>query len=145
MVRLSKKKVDNYVWNKLFYIFFVVLNKKRNNAEFTKFILSIFSYPEEIMLIKRIGIIYLIMKNYDKNKITQVLNVSKTTIDKYRLIIEKNKNIYEYFIKIIEKEKISNIFEEIFSTLYGPGTYGIDWKSALIRKKKISERKIHGF
>ena len=145
MVRLSRKKIEKYIWNKLFHIFYIILNKKKNDEDFSNFILSIFSYPEEVMIIKRIGIIYLLLRKYEKYKICKVLSVSKASVNKYRLIIEKNKEIYSYFIRLIEKENLLNIFEEVFNSLYGPGTYGIDWKAAWERKQKIEQRKIHRF
>jgi len=96
------------------------------------------------MLIKRIGLIYLLLMKIEKYKIRELLNVSRGTLDRYQLIIEKNKDIFDDFKNLIKKEKIVNLFEEIFSNLYSPGTYGINWDSAWSRKKKIIRRKEYG-
>ena len=144
MVNLSKKRIQKDVWIKLFNIFFVILNKKRSKKDFAKIILSILSYPEQVMLIKRIGLIYLLLMKIEKYKIRELLNVSRGTLDRYQLIIEKNKDIFDDFKNLIKKENIVNLFEEIFSNLYGPGTYGINWDSAWSRKKKIIRRKEYG-
>jgi hypothetical protein len=143
-MQLSKKRINRYIWIRLFTIFSKIFNKKRTQDEFSTLIISIFSYPERIMLIKRIGLIYLILNRCEKYKIVKILHVSKTTIDKYFLIIEKNRKVYTQFIKLIQKEKIFNLLDEIFSTLYGPGTPGIDWKAAWERRRRIEQRKTQG-
>ena len=144
MVQISNKRLDEYVSSKLSRLLFILLSNKRSKEEFDTVIHSIFSFTERIMILKRIGIIYLLLKDVKKYKIRKVVGVTRATLDKYNLIIEKSPIIFKKFKKIIKEEKIKNIFDEILNTLYGPGTPGVNWSSAWERRKKLSRKKSLG-
>jgi hypothetical protein len=96
------------------------------------------------MLIKRIGILYLLIKKRKNYEICETLRISSATLNKYVLILDKDDKSYKYFKKIIQKEKIKNIIEELINTLYGPGTPGVDWSEARKTKIRINKRKSIG-
>lgn len=145
MVNISKKKIDNYVLDRLFELLFVVFSENRKESDFRNLFISLFSNTERIMIVKRLGLIYLMLKNFKKNDICRLIKISKATFDKYKLIIDKDPIIYEKFKSFIKKEKAINIFEEIINILYGPGTPGVNWTDALKTKRKIEIRKKYGF
>ncbi len=144
MVQISKRKIDKYVLNKLLDLLFEIFVISRNQAEFNIFFISLFSPAERTMIVKRLGLIYLLLKGVNNYNICKLLKISSATLDKYRLILDKNIEIYEYFKNIIQKEKIKNIFEDVFNSLYGPGTPGVDWSEAWKTKRRIIRRKKFG-
>ena len=144
MVNVSKRKLDEYILERLFDLLYEIFAIKRNTKDFNKIFVSLFSPTERLMIIKRLGAIYLLLKGILKRDICKLLSLSPTTLDKYQLILDKETEIYSYFQKIIRKEAIKNIFEEIINTLYGPGTPGVDWSEAWKTKRRIAERKEYG-
>jgi len=144
MVNLSKKKLDEDVLNKLFVLLFSLIAKKRDIDEFMNVFVGFISLPERIMIVKRIGIIYLLIKKVQKDSIEKVLGVSRVTINKFELLLETNSEILTMFRELVKKEFVSNLLDEIISFIYPPGTYGIDWRAAWERKKRIEKRKRTG-
>src|SRR4030066_1970613 len=114
MVNISKNKIDRYMQDKLFNLFFEIFSVKRNQNDLKTIFISLFSYTERLMIIKRLGLIYLLLRGFRKCDICKLIKVSTATLDKYKLILDKNINIYNYFKKFILKENISNLFEELF-------------------------------
>ena len=141
MVRNSYKKLDENISDKLKRFLFYLLGNKTSKKEFETVIESIFSNAEKIMILKRIGIFYLLLKGIEKYKIKKVIKVTRATIDKFNLIIEKNPKLYKNFDKLIKKENIIQLFEEIIISIYGPGTPGLDWNESLKRKRKLISKK----
>ena len=135
MVQISNKKLDDYVSSKLSDLLFNLLGKKKSKKDFNIVVDSIFSLVEKTMILKRIGLIYLLLKGIKKYEIKNTLGVTINTLDKYSLVIEKNPSVYNNFIKIIKKDNLALFFEDLLNTLYGPGTPGVDWTSA--RKDQI--------
>jgi len=144
MVNISKRKLDDIIFNKLLSLLFEIFALKRKEQDFKSFFVSLFSYTERIMLIKRVGIIYLSLKGLKNNEICKLLKISSATLNKYKLILDKNIDTYNYFEKLIKFEKISNIIEEILNLVYSPGTPGVDWSEARKTKIKIANRKKYG-
>lgn len=141
MVRLSKRQLDKYVQQRLYELLFEMFSIKRSEKDFKNFFMSLFSSNERIMLIKRIGLIYLLIKGVTASNICDILKISPSTLSKYSLILDKNKNAYDYFGKVVKKVKLVNILEEVINTLYGPGTPGVNWSDAWKTKNRILKRK----
>lgn len=141
MVRLSKRQLDKYVQQRLYELLFEMFSIKRSEKDFKNFFMSLFSSNERIMLIKRIGLIYLLIKGVTTSNICDILKISPSTLSKYSLILDKNKNAYDYFGKVVKKVKLVNILEEVINTLYGPGTPGVNWSDAWKTKNRILKRK----
>ncbi len=144
MVQNSRRKLNSALSDKLSGLFFTLLCSKKDKDTFNIIIESIFSSVERIMILKRIGMIYLLLRDIKKYNIKKLLGVTRATLDKYSLIIEKNPLLYMEFKKIVQRDKIKLLFEEILSFLYGPGTTGIDWIAAGNRRKRISRKKEFG-
>ena len=145
MVNLSKKKLDDYVFYRLYDVLFAVFITKRDYQEFNKFFISLFTPTERTMLIKRIGIIYLILKKFSKTEICKLLKISPSTYEKYYQTLDLNNEVFDYFNSSIKSEKFANIIEQTLNTIYGPGTPGVNWSEAWKTRKRIDKRKEYGF
>lgn len=144
MVQISSKRVDEETLTKLKGFLFYLLARQPNKNKFYSIIGSVFSEIEILMILKRLGIIYLLLIGIQKYKISQTLRVTRSTIDKFSLIIEKNNDYYEYFKKLINKEKVKLLFEDLINTLYGPDTPGVNWSEAWKTKQEIKRKKEEG-
>lgn len=141
MARISRFQLDDGTLDKLFNLFFTVVGKKNSFSEFKDIITDILSFTERVMIAKRIAIIYLLIKNIDHMSISETLKVSPSTVAKFHLIMEKSTGVVPIFKRLIKTEKIGEFLEEIYLTLRGPGTAGVNWSSAWQQKNKLEKRK----
>ncbi len=141
MVQISKRKISDELFSKLFLLFFQIVGKKDNSDDFRQVVNDLFSPVERIMIAKRVAIIYLLLKQIDKATICTVLKVSSSTVAKYAILIEKSEGIVPQFKKILKSEKIRIFLEDIINSFFAPGAYGVNWKRAWKRKIVSEKRK----
>ena len=144
MTRISRFKLNDRVYNKLFVLLFEVLGKRKNKEEFNKILLDLFSPTERIMIAKRVVIIYLLMKNIDYRIICNVVKVSNGTVSKFKLLMEKSQGIVDGLRRTLEEEKLIMFFEELYNDLFPPGVYGVNWSNAWKRKIELQRKKQEG-
>ena len=144
MVRNSPYTLNQDKFNKIFGIFYEVVGNNKNRDKFNQIMLDLLTPAERIMLIKRIAIIYLLMKNIDYRMICETLKVSNTTVSKFRLMTERSEGIVPALKTILAIDKVSLFFQEVFNEIFPPGLYGINWHSAWKRKMKLERKKIEG-
>ncbi|MBI4009089.1 hypothetical protein HY357_02555 [Candidatus Roizmanbacteria bacterium] len=144
MARISRFKLKDHVLEKLFTLFFEVVGKKYSKDEFQKVIRDLLSPVERVMIAKRIAIVYLLLKGIDYKIICDVLKVSSATISRYNLLLEKSDGLVPSFKVIISSDKVKLFLEELFNTLFPPGAYGVNWKTAWQRKFELERKKIEG-
>jgi Trp operon repressor len=144
MVRISPYKISPEAYEKVFAVFYEVVGKDREKEEFSEILRELLSPAERIMIVKRIAIIYLLMKNIDYETICEVLKVSNGTVSKYRQLMEDSRGIVPALKGLVGLEKISLAFEELFNELFPPGAYGINWKAAWERKRNLQRKKWQG-
>ena len=144
MIQVSKYRLDNKILEKIFALFFIVVGKKQSQEEFLKVIQDLFSPTERLAVAKRIAIIYLLTKEIDTTTICRVLKVTRATVAKFSYLTERSEGIVPSLKIMLRNEKIKLVLEEIFNTLYGPGTPGIDWAAAWQRKLEIRRKKAEG-
>jgi hypothetical protein len=58
--------------------------------------------------------------------------------------MEDSHGIVPALKNIVKIEKITLVFEELFSNIFAPGVYGINWSSAWERKIKVQRKKEQG-
>ncbi|PIP62255.1 hypothetical protein COW98_05070 [Candidatus Roizmanbacteria bacterium CG22_combo_CG10-13_8_21_14_all_35_9] len=144
MVRISYLQIKEEDYEKIFSIFYKVLGETTDRDAFNKILFDLLTPAERIMLIKRIAIIYLLMKDIDYRNICEVLKVSNTTVNKYKLLMERSEGIVPVLKNMVKQEKIWLFFEDIFSQIFHPGLPGINWKAAWERKINLQRRKERG-
>lgn len=144
MARISRYPLSEEKLKKLFDLFFEIVGKKEDQEEFRKVIIDLLSPVERIMIAKRIAIIYLLLKKIEHRNICNVLKVSSATVAKFSLLMEQSQGIVPSFKTMLRNEKISGFLKDIYNTIYSPGVYGINWKSAWERKIERDKEKTFG-
>jgi Trp operon repressor len=104
MPHVSSKKLDSRLLEKLFKKLLAVLKQAQNKNYFSLVINELFTKTEKIMLAKRLAIILMLDNNIPQHRITEILNVSPTTVAKTSLGIELGK--YTAILKVSKREKI---------------------------------------
>ena len=93
MVRISYIQIKQQDYEKIFSVFYKVLGETDDKDEFSRILFDLLTPAERIMIIKRIAIIYLLLKEIDYRMICKALKVSNTTVNKYKLSMERSEGI----------------------------------------------------
>lgn len=143
MVNISKRPIDEKKLFKIYQLFFKIINKADDKEEFFQLIQDIFSPSEQIMIAKRIGIIYLLIKNVHKPAIAKYLKVSMATIDKYYYLYYKKKTTLISTIEsFLEDEKINQFFENLLADIFTHTGYYPDQQLKWQRERRKIEQKM---
>ena len=114
MVRVSYFLIKDDDYEKIFSIFYKVIGQTNDREEFNKILFDLLTPAERIMIVKRIAIIFLLMKDIHYETICEVLKVSNTTVSKYKILMENSKGIVPVLKSMVKQEKIWIFFEDIF-------------------------------
>lgn len=144
MVRISYLQIKPQDYQKIFSVFYKVLGETDDKDEFSRILFDLLTPAERIMIIKRIAIIYLLLKGIDYRMICKALKVSNTTVNKFKLSMERSEGIVPALRNMVKQEKVWLFFEEIFSQIFYPGRPGINWKAAWELKLSIERKKERG-
>ncbi len=143
-MQISKKPLSKNVFPKLFTLFYEIFREEISKEDFILLINEIFSLKEQVMIIKRIAVFYLVTKGVGVNDIAEKLSVSSSTSSKFAKLTLENKYLFNFFNKKVKKEKFFNLLEDLYYELLSPPTkYGADWiagwKIEIERQKKRSQ------
>ena len=144
MSQLSKRKLKDEVSKQLFELTFSLLGRRKDRGDFQNTLFAILSPSEQLVIAKRIAILYLLIKKIDYAIIRDVLKVSTSTVSKCVMILENSENLSNTLKILVQSNQIKDIFLEAFSEFYSPGTYGVNWKTASKIKKEVERKKREG-
>lgn len=146
MTRISKQAVSEKILLRIYQLFFKVFNKSSSQDIFLTLIDDIFTPTEKIMMAKRIGIVYLLLKGIPQEAISNTLKVSSSTVATYALhYYQRNTKIVEIIKDLIFKEKTLGFLEDIFADLFiQPGIKIGHYKLKYEHQKRIKQRKLLG-
>jgi|GEM_PF-883056 len=144
MVNLSKKQIAKEKLIKIFQLFYEIINKAEDSDDFFILIKDILSPPEQMMVAKRIAIIYLLMKGVDQSSIAEYLLTSRATVAKFSLLFyNKETQLISIIGELLGKEKISHFLEDLFADLLiQPGIKIGHWQRYWDHKKRQNQRKM---
>ncbi len=112
MVNISKRKLSEDKLLKMYQLFFQVFIHAYSKDSFMSLIRDIFTPSEQIMIIKRITILYLLLENIDQRSISNTLKVSTTTVAKYAVFyVNKDIHIVKLIKSILKKEKMTSFLK----------------------------------
>lgn len=144
MVRVSYFRIKEDDYEKIFSIFYKVIGQTSSKEEFSKILFDLLTPAERIMIVKRIAIIYLLMKDIHYETICEVLKVSNGTVSKYKILMENSQGIVPVLKSMVKQEKIWLFFEDVFNQIFHPGLPGVNWKSAWETKIALERKKERG-
>ena len=116
MTHLSKRPLDTAMQKRMYDIFTNVLADTTSSDDVAALLFDFLTPAESVMLPKRIGIAYLLIKQYDQRAIAQYLNVSFTTITKVSTALKKGGKGYRTMLERIQKKEGFNTMLETMET-----------------------------
>lgn len=146
MGRISKRKIDSEVEERIFEIFWGYLAYLRKPAEIHEFLVSLLSYTEQVMLAKRLAITILLARDVTYEYIAEAIKVSPSTVGTVHKQILIGAPGYLKAIEHIknqeQQEKLLNKLEEVLLKLSPPRGYGSPaWEKKSETGKKLAKRK----
>ena len=142
MVNLTKKYVDEKKLIKINQLMFEILNKADDKDDFLEIVKDILSPPEQLMVAKRIAIIYLLLKGVDHSTIARYLKSSRATVAKFSLLFyDKETKLIEIIGDLLNNENINHFFEDLFADIFiSPGLKIGHWQMHWDHKRRQKER-----
>ena len=115
MVNLTKKYIDEKKLVKINQLMFEILNKADDKDSFLSIIKDILSPPEQLMVAKRIAIIYLLLKGVDHTTIAEYLKSSRATVAKFSLLFyDKETKLVGIIGELLNNESKINLLIYLF-------------------------------
>lgn len=146
MVNISKRHLPQEVLEKIYELFFNILNKFQTKPLFSFFMNDFFTPKEKILLAKRITIIYLLLKNIEQKNIADFLKVSTSTVCKYALMLQnKDSEMIRILKSLVKKEKVFDFIDDLLADfLIQPGFKIGHWDLYWQHKKKKQRKETYG-
>jgi len=142
MVNLSKIQIDEEKLIKVYQLMFEILNEADDKDDFLGIIKDILSPPEQLMVAKRIAIIYLLLKGVDHTTIAEYLKSSRATVAKFSLLFyDKETKLVGIIGELLNNESINHFFEDLFADIFiSPGLKIGHWQMHWDHKRRQKER-----
>jgi len=146
MGRISRRRINPEVEERVFEIFRNYLAHLTNPLEIQEFLLSLLSYTEQVMIAKRLAIALLLSRGFTYEYIDDTLKVSKSTIGTvHKQILIGALGYKKATSHILGREKQENLWnklEEIVLQLSPPKAYGSgEWAKKSRKGKALAKRK----
>ena len=121
MGRISKRRIDPEIEERIFEIFWGHLSSFNTSKETRDFFMSLLSYTEQVMLAKRLIIAVLLAKNKTYDEISDIIKVSKSTIGSvHKQIFIGAPGYVNAVTKILKDER----HEKMWNKINNPRPYG---------------------
>ncbi len=143
MSQVSRKKLDEKVYARIFEILISSLISINNKNKAEKFITDLLTNTEKIMLSKRLSIAFLLMKDYSYERIKHLLKVTSPTIWQVKRWMNERGSGYKIILQeIIDNESMKKMLYGFFDFLEDllPPSRGTNW-TEVRRKQWIVRRK----
>ncbi len=145
MGRISKRKIDSEVRERIFEIFWDYLAHLGKPDEIHEFLISLLSYTEQVMLAKRLAIAVLLSREVTYQYIAEMIKVSPSTVGTVHKQILIGASGYIKAIRHIQNKRQQetswNKLEEIFLKLSLPKKYGSAvWEKKSQAGKSLAKR-----
>ena len=145
MGRVSKRKIDPEVEERIFEIFWDYLATLRKPEDIQEFLISLLSFTEQVMIAKRLAIAVLLNRGYTYEEIDESLKVSPSTVGTVHKQILVGAPGYKKAInRISKREKLEgfwNNLEEIMIKLSGPKRYkSLAWEQKSQKGRFLAKR-----
>ncbi len=141
MARISRFYLSQRTLQKMFDVFYEVLGRTKSKTEFLNIVDELVSPIEKIMIAKRIIVMYLLLREIDQRTICKTLKVSSATVAKFSLLLGNSSYIRETLNSMVKRDKLKLLLEELYSSVFAPGTVGADWKGAWKRQIDVERKK----
>jgi uncharacterized protein YerC len=119
MPHVSRIKLSKKTETHLMKTLQLVLANLTSQDQISLFLLSLLTPTEQLMLVKRLGIVILLREGLPDSQIAQTLHVTRITVSRLRYFDEARGQGYDLAFKIIQNEKILQDLKGVLFKLAG--------------------------
>ncbi len=146
MGRVSRRKIHPELEERMFEVFWEYLASLRDTKDIKVFLVSLLSYTEQVMLVKRLAIAILLSKGNNYEYIDETLKVSKSTVGTVHKQImtgaEGYRRAVDHILKESGKQRLWNDLEELIIKLSLPKQYGSpEWEQKSAAGKAVAKKR----
>jgi len=147
MSQVSKYKLSNKVYERIFSLFPQFLYKMTSKGKQRDLVDAFFTRTEKIVFAKRITIAFMLVKGYSYRQISQKIKVSTSTILKIADSLKSHSDSITKELQVISaddsfKEFLGSIGYSINKILPPRGGNWSAWRRRIEKEKKLSESAI---
>lgn len=113
MPHVSKRKIEPKIQKHILDSFTHLLKDLDNVPDTEKFLTSIFSETERLMIAKRIVAAFLLRHNIESEKIQDILKLTPATVSRLKLWIQTHQDGFDVIFDKLEKQRRWEIAKEI--------------------------------
>ena len=89
MPHISKRKLDKKTLGKIFSKLITLIGHAKNHRDLARILDELLTETEKIMLLKRLGILYLLQENLNQDEIAEILKTTRQTVARIELQLLK--------------------------------------------------------
>lgn len=119
MPHVSKRKIDSNVEKQLNDCLVGIIRDLNNTSDTEKFLDSILSSTEKIMIAKRIAVAFLLKYNIEWKAIGKTLKITPETIFRHKLWFESHKEGFEIVFRKMKKYHRNEIAKDLLYQILG--------------------------
>lgn len=144
MVRISKFKLQDEAYERIYDLFCQVLMHNRKKKDFQELLSDVLTPSEQITIAKRVALFYLLQRKVPTGLISETLHLSQATISSWALVFRRTNRINKTFSAISKQRKITDLLEDIIADmLIQPGFLKGHWRQYW-QEQQRRQRKITG-
>ncbi len=117
MPHVSKIRLDKNLELQLFSNFSLILSRIHKTESMGKFLISLLSPTEQLMLAKRLGMFFLIKEGYSDTDISRMLTTTRMTTAKFRYFLDVHGEGFEIAWSALQDEKIKQEIHDFLLAL----------------------------
>jgi len=110
MPHVSKRLLQKNIYTSIIEDVSFFLSRTKEKASVRRFLKEILTSTEELMIAKRLAVIYMLSEGYSPYRIYQDLKISPSTVERYENYLQKGR--YKTLVQFITREKNSKKLPE---------------------------------
>jgi len=145
MTRISRFRLKDDVFDRIYDLFCQVLMHNRNKNDFQDLLNDVLTPTEQIMIAKRVALLYLLQRNVPPSIIAATLHISQSTITYWSLLQSKTNGAQKTLERISKQKNVLSFFEDLFADIFiQPGIKKGHWQSYWEDQKRRQLKKTGG-
>lgn len=141
MAQISKRFLKKEVEERILDLFWSALSFLGSKERTASFLDDLLTSTEKLMLAKRLSVVFMLLKGYERTDISEILKISEPTIWRIKsTLLYRGQGYKSVLERIMKEEKWEKFFldlEHFFSQILPPAK-GTNWKE--VRKRQWENR-----
>lgn len=117
MSQISKRKLDPKIERDLLDAFSYIIKDIKSKEDADKFLTSVLTETERLMLSKRIASAFLLKHDMEEQKIGLLLKLTNSTVSRFKLWIKTHNSGFDLIFKKLEKRSMEDYTKKILYKL----------------------------